>query len=637
MPNSIRPRLTSLCVCGALLALCAMSAPAFATTYYVSPGGNDGSSGSQAAPWRSLAKANSTLGPGDAVIIAPGTYTDQIDPKNNGLSNSQRISYIGNLSNPSQVVVSNSIWLERAYISVKGVQATGFTMYYTSETAKAVHDSIAWCISTGAGWGSAGAKDCLVAHNTINGSIAFLMNNWYAGPPGNISSERDTLRGNVIHVGTITTKGFQVRGFTQYCVTDSNQIDMFFAAANGVDLQGRYLYNAYYNTFRDNSWRMEADGPLPGNQYTGFALRDSSHDNLFERDSMLCGVQSGYDIGGRLVNAGNSAWTGQCVNNTWRGCYFLTTGNTFTQDSFNNCTLDGCVFASQHSYGLYFLNALSNVIIRNCTIASWAGACMRIEGDPRPGGNQFYSNIFYVDFVDRCLSGKPVLFHGYATGFTQNNNLFFSRTAAAGVTASGQSLYWTSSNCSAPGPGTSWASATGNDINSKYGDPRFVNPNFLNFDPHLQAGSPAIGLGAAGSDAGAYPFAPAGPDVTPPATINNLTATMVSDQNVVMTWTAPGDDGTFGLASAYDLRYSTQPITDDASFNAATQVPTQPIPGGPGTTQSYVMMGLSAGTQYYFAIKARDEVNNWSALGKVLALQTQATDGVPPKAIGDLH
>jgi len=48
-------------------------------------------------------------------------------------------------------------------------------------------------------------------------------------------------------------------------------------------------------------------------------------------------------------------------------------------------------------------------------------------------------------------------------------------------------------------------------------------------------------------------------------------------------------------------------------------------------------MGLSAGTQYYFAIKARDEVNNWSALGKVLALQTQATDGVPPKAIGDLH
>ena len=66
-------------------------------------------------------------------------------------------------------------------------------------------------------------------------------------------------------------------------------------------------------------------------------------------------------------------------------------------------------------------------------------------------------------------------------------------------------------------------------------------------------------------------------------------------------------------------------------------MPTQPIPGGPGTTQSYVMMGLSAGTQYYFAIKARDEVNNWSALGKVLALQTQATDGVPPKAIGDLH
>jgi len=616
------------------LALIAMPLPAFATTYYVNPGGSDAAAGSLLAPWRTLAKANATLNAGDAVMIAPGSYSDQINPQHNGTSNTQRISYVGNLSNPSQVVVS-SIWLERSYISVKGVTG-GMTMYYTSEAAKAVYDSIAWCASNG-GCGFAGAKNCLVAHNTINGTITFEMNNWYAGPPGTIDSERDTLRGNVIHVGTIQLKGFQMRGFTQYCMVDSNRIDMFFAAANGGDLQGRYLYNSYFNTFRDNSWRMESDGALPGNQYTGFALRDSSHDNLFERDSMLCGVQSGFDIGGRLVNSGNASWTGQCINNQWKGCFFLTTGNVFNQDILNNCVIENCVFASSHSYGLYILGSIQNTIIRNCTFASWAGACVKLEGDPRGGGNQFYSNIFYSDFVDACFSGKPVLFHGYPTGFTQNNNLFFARTAAAGVTAANQSIYWQSSYCSAPGLGTSWANATGNDKNSKYGDPKWMNTAFQTFNPHLQTVSVAIGLGAAGVDAGAYPFAAAGPDLTPPAAITNLGSTMTSDQVIVLSWSAPGDDGMLGLASAYDLRYSTSPITDIAGFLLATQVTSEPIPASPGTAQSYVMLNLTPGTVYYIAIRARDEANNWSTLGNVIPVQTQATDLTVPKAIGDLH
>ena len=620
-----------------VLASIAIPSTSFATTYYVSPGGNDASAGSQAAPWRTIAKANATLNAGDAVILAPGTYTDQIYPARNGASITQRISYIGSLANPSQVVVKN-IWIEHSYISVKGVTGGGFTLYYSNETAKAVYDSIAWCASTGGGFGSAGGKNSVIAHNTINGTIALLMNLWYAGPPGTINSERDTIRGNVINVGSVTqgTKGFSVRGFVQNCLVDSNRVSQFFAVANGGDLAGRYLYNSYYNTFRDNSWHFEADGDLPS-PYVAFALRDSSHDNLFERDSMLCGVQSGYQIGGRLVNSGNASWTGQCINNHWKGCYFLTTSYTFNQDLLNNCLIENCVFASKKAYGLYILGSIQNTIIRNCTIASWAGAAMKIEGDPRAGGNQFYSNIFYADAVDACLTGKPVLFHGYASGFTENNNLFFARTAPAGVTAANQSLYWTSSSCSAPGPGTAWANATGNDINSKFGDPKFNTVSFANFDPHLNTGSPAIGLGAAGLDAGAYPFVTAGPDVTPPSTISTLASTFYSDHVVVLSWVAPGDDGQVGLASAYDLRYSTQPITDNNSFAAATPVGTQPVPTSPGALQTYVLQNLSPGTQYYFAIKARDESNNWSALGNVLPVLTPAADLAAPKNIGDLH
>ncbi len=617
-------------------ALALVAGPALAGTYYVATTGNDANAGnSSGAPWRTIAKANTTLNAGDVVFISPGVYTDPIKPVRNGTSNTQRISYVGSLSTPSLITVKD-IWLERQYISVKGVTSSAsFTFYYTSESAKAVYDSIAWCVALTGGCGFAGAKNSSVSNSTINGNVSFMMNNWYAIPPGNVASIADTLLNNTIHIGTIQLKGFQMRGFTQYCVVERNRIDALFSAATGGDVQGRYIYNSYYNTFRDNSWRIEADGPLLGNQYTGFALRDSSHHNLFERDTMMCGVQSGYDIGGRLVNAGNAPWVGQCIGNRWKDCFFLTTGNVFNQDIMDGTIIEGTVFASLHSYGLYILGPIKNTIIRNCTFASWSGPSVKLEGDPRGGGNQFYSNIFYTEQVGPCLSGKAVLFLGYTTGFSQNNNLFFSRTAQAGVTPANQSLYWSSSSCSAPGPGTSWASATGNDVNSRYGDPKFVSTAFQTFNPHITAGSLALGLGQGGVDAGAFPFAGGAADVTPPATINNLTAAQVNDNNVLLSWTAPGDDGTSGVAAAYDLRSSTSPITAE-NFASATPVSVQPIPVVPGTVQTYAMLGLMPNTAYYFAIRTRDEVNNWSAVSNVISPTTVASDTRAPSNVNDL-
>ena len=49
---------------------------AFAATYYVSPSGNDSSSGSVNAPFRSIQKAADIVNPGDTVIVKNGVYTD---------------------------------------------------------------------------------------------------------------------------------------------------------------------------------------------------------------------------------------------------------------------------------------------------------------------------------------------------------------------------------------------------------------------------------------------------------------------------------------------------------------------------------------------------------------------------------
>jgi hypothetical protein len=111
------------------------------------------------------------------------------------------------------------------------------------------------------------------------------------------------------------------------------------------------------------------------------------------------------------------------------------------------------------------------------------------------------------------------------------------------------------------------------------------------------------------------------------------------DTSLTLAWTAPADyadagEGPFACAS-YNLRYSTNPITNDASFNAATAL-SMAGPGNPGTPQTRVVTGLTANTTYYFAIKSTDAAGNVSSLSNILVFTTPYADDVPPAWIGNL-
>jgi hypothetical protein len=111
-----------------------------------------------------------------------------------------------------------------------------------------------------------------------------------------------------------------------------------------------------------------------------------------------------------------------------------------------------------------------------------------------------------------------------------------------------------------------------------------------------------------------------------------------ADSSVVLLWTAPGDDGTAGRASSYDLRYRTVPVsgTDTLSWwNSATQVSGEPSPGISGTTDSMTVRGLAPLTTYYFIVRAADEVPNWSGFSNV-ATKSTSGDTTPPAAIASL-
>ncbi len=66
-------------------------------------------------------------------------------------------------------------------------------------------------------------------------------------------------------------------------------------------------------------------------------------------------------------------------------------------------------------------------------------------------------------------------------------------------------------------------------------------------------------------------------DATPPEPLADLGFSLVDANDVTLTWTATGDDGTTGTATAYEIRYSTNPI-DAGNWATATLVNTVPTP-----------------------------------------------------------
>jgi len=114
-----------------------------------------------------------------------------------------------------------------------------------------------------------------------------------------------------------------------------------------------------------------------------------------------------------------------------------------------------------------------------------------------------------------------------------------------------------------------------------------------------------------------------------------LATCQVTSNTVTVSWNATGDDGNAGIASQYDLRYSRSPITA-SNFGSASKWTGAPAPQPPGTTQSATVTGLLPGSTYYFAIKAGDEVPNWSAISNTISRTTLSLDAVRPAPVTNL-
>lgn len=106
--------------------------------------------------------------------------------------------------------------------------------------------------------------------------------------------------------------------------------------------------------------------------------------------------------------------------------------------------------------------------------------------------------------------------------------------------------------------------------------------------------------------------------------------------SLTASWTAPGDDGTAGQVSAYELFYDTRaPGADVAAWwnsvpysQRVSLIPPLAVAGRPDSAR---VSGLTQGTTYYFVIVARDEAANVSGFSNVASGATWSC-GAPTSA-----
>ena len=121
-------------------------------------------------------------------------------------------------------------------------------------------------------------------------------------------------------------------------------------------------------------------------------------------------------------------------------------------------------------------------------------------------------------------------------------------------------------------------------------------------------------------------------DTVPPATVQDLTASLIGDREVELTWTAPGDDGSEGTAMEYDMRIVAD-LPSGYDWEDGSPLQDVPMPGSAGVLETLRVEDLGNGTAYAFAVRTRDEVR-WSGWSNVAQIETP--DLIPPGTVTNL-
>ncbi|MBT6488252.1 MAG: hypothetical protein HOK97_00705, partial [Deltaproteobacteria bacterium] len=160
----------------------------------------------------------------------------------------------------------------------------------------------------------------------------------------------------------------------------------------------------------------------------------------------------------------------------------------------------------------------------------------------------------------------------------------------------------------------------------------FVTPEL---DPETTYHFQLSAVDAAGNVSGLSNIATASTRLMPPAPINDLSVVSTTPSSVELRFSPTGQNGNSGVASSYDVRYSTSPITA-ASFYQATQT-SSPVSVTESNQMEISVNALTENQVYYFAVKGIDIHGLAGSLSNVVsAIPQSAIDTTAPATLDDL-
>lgn len=120
------------------------------------------------------------------------------------------------------------------------------------------------------------------------------------------------------------------------------------------------------------------------------------------------------------------------------------------------------------------------------------------------------------------------------------------------------------------------------------------------------------------------------------ARVTDLLARNLTNVSLDLVWTVPKYEIGEGVSLLYDIRYSTDILTETSWGDATEIIEENMTPGIAGEIQALAVSGILPNTRYYFALFIRDSKGNSSLISNVADIQTLSFEIIPPSSIFDL-
>jgi parallel beta-helix repeat protein len=444
-----------------------LTSNAFGITYYVSTTGNDSNAGTLNTPFRSVQKGINTLNPGDICIIRGGTYNEAIVLGRSGTSTAPIT-----IMNYTGETVTISSGTSRALRI-----GSGNKHYYTIDGLR--------FISTHTVFDQWGADYTLDFRDTV----------WGGDTDPNVGNNGFILRNCYIE-GAICIYG-------HYNLVENCELNGKSLWGNGIwersaaSHDNIYKKNTIYSYTIRGVWSMQNTTAvlIEGNTVHDIGDQGIDCDGATHPvyNSIVRGntVYTAKKVGISMENAFNSIVEKNIVyNSSGVGISYINYGTEYSDAEYRTTNTNGLirnnlVYNSLQS-GIILFASSGNKIYNNTVYKTmnpggfWGGIALTQTGGYYSSNTDIKNNILvdnapYAIYIESPSSGLP--------NVALNNNLYYN--SANTVTHFLQNIGTLSL--------AQYQNKTGQDLNSIFKSPGFVNPTANDF--HLSGTSPAVNTG----------------------------------------------------------------------------------------------------------------------------------------------